>query len=188
MPHRHSFSQTCMYFQRIYRVQNDGCSRCQINSIMPGDLAWLCVAKLLRWRVAAACKDEDGQSWHTPQGCSAAPRRGRTNPTVYRYTSYRLNTRPGERMTECVFPGRVCASCTYSKAWFFFFFFFLCFSKRLCLCACVGSTGFSLLLPPANTFTATHKAGRVRANAFVCVCVRNADQLCFPPLHKKKKK
>lgn len=96
------FSQTRLYFQRIYRVQNDGCSQCQINSIMPGDLAWLCVAKLLRWQVAAACRDEDSQSWHTPQGCSAAPRRARTNPAVYRYTSYRLNTRPGEGMTECV--------------------------------------------------------------------------------------
>lgn len=134
-----------IYFLNIYWVQNDGSSLCQINSIVPGDLAWLCVAKLLRWQVAAACRDEDRQSWHTPQRRTAAPQRGRANPTVYRYTYYRLNTRARWGNDRVCFPVRACAPRTYTKAWFFFSFFLLLLKAVVSLCVYVPVWGYWLL-------------------------------------------
>lgn len=131
-------SPCCAGSLGTYRVQNDGDSQCRINRTVPGDLAWLChrrTAALTTGCRPPACLQRPGRPvlthTHTP------------NPTVYRYTPYRLNTRPGEGMTECDFPSRTCVRKVHVEQ---DFFFSLCFCVSVCFCACVASTGGSPLL------------------------------------------
>lgn len=129
----------------------------------------------------------DRQSWHTPQGCTAAPQRGRTNPAVYHYICYRLNTRPGEGMTECV-PYVwvwVCA-CVHMHQSMLFFPLFL---VKVVVSQCVYVPVWAhWLLSPPLPYILSGEQQRECVQACLCVCVRNAEQLCSPPQPYEKKK
>lgn len=71
----------------------------QINSMRVCGLALLCVANGSDDKSLLPSGTGQTVLTHTtPLYCSTLE--GHSNPTVYHYTQYRLNTRPGERMTE----------------------------------------------------------------------------------------
>ena len=111
----------------------------------------------------------------TPRHCSTSE--GRSNPTVYHYTRYRLNTRPGEGMTEQVV--YVCASeCVRLSM------HFSCSSVDVCVWACwpVSPRVSSAL------YTSTVTKGECACqHARVYVCVMQNSLASHPKLEKKKK-
>lgn len=77
----------------------------QINSVKVWGLVWLCMANSSDDNSLQPTGTGRTVLTHTTPLYSSTSQ-GHSNPTIYHYTAYRLNTRPGERMTEwwvCVF-------------------------------------------------------------------------------------
>lgn len=112
---------------------------------------------------------------------TTVPRGGHSNPTVYRYTQLRLNTQPGEGMTECiVWVGHVLHSvCIFLPSFFSVF-------KCQCVFTCEPA-GRSHPPTPLPQYICYGEQQGVCVQAHWCVCLRNAEQPRLPPHTGTKK-
>lgn len=115
----------------------------------------------------------------TPLYCSTSE--GCSNPTVYHYTLYRLNTRQGEGMTECMHGG---VHSVHVPKHAFFFFKLKQLGQCVYMCVC-GPAGLSHPVSPLPLYICSEQQ-RVCVQACLCVCLHNAEQPCLPPQLEKK--
>ena len=124
----------------------------------------------------------------TPRHCSTSE--GRSNPTVYHYTRYRLNTRPGEGMTECVVYACV-SECVHPSMHFSSSGVDVDVDARVCVCVCVCVCVGLLACLTLRLLRLLYISGdqrRVCVQACLCVRLHNAEQPRLSPQTWKKKK
>lgn len=123
---------------------------------------------------------EGRQSRHAPlRYCSTLG--GHSNPTVYRYTLLRLNTRPGEGMTECI----VWVQCALRSVCIFLPSFFSPFECQ-CVFTCEPAVRSHTPTPLPQYICCGEQRG-VCVQVRWCVCLRNAEQPRLPPHAGTKK-